>query len=188
MASLKIEGPSRGSGIELSSTCMRKRRIYSRCSVKLPCLEMIHAPRLYQALRDTPRVFPPWANPKTGSAPANGVDATPRRCSSVNGGDQIRARASDPAPVYSPGDSWAPGTKNTCSISETRQADGCVAHLLSYGADVEVRLKALDSHVFPSYSCLLTQYLMSLVFHTYQLLHSDPPHYLLSSMDIHRPL
>jgi hypothetical protein len=35
---------------------------------------MIHAPRLYQALREMLRLFPSWANPKTGSAPANGVD------------------------------------------------------------------------------------------------------------------
>jgi len=149
---------------------------------------MIHAPRLYQALWETLRLFPPWSNPKIGSAPANGVNATPRRCASVNGGDQIRARAFDPAPVHTPGDRWASGTKNTCSITEARQTDGCVAHLLSYDAYVEVRLKALYSHVFPSYSCLLTLYLMSLVFHTYQLLHSDPPHYLPSSMGIQRPL
>lgn len=63
-----------------------------------------------------------------------------------------------------------------------------MAHLLSYDPDVEVRLQALDSHVFPSYSCLLTLYLMSLVFHTYQLLHPDPPHYFLSSMEIQRSL
>lgn len=63
-----------------------------------------------------------------------------------------------------------------------------MAHLLSYGPDVEVRINTLDSHVFPSYSCLLTLYFMSLVFHTYQLLHFDPPHYSLSSMEIHRPL
>ena len=66
--------------------------------------------------------------------------------------------------------------------------DGCVAHLLSYDADVEVCINTLDSHVFPSYSYLLTLYLMSLVFHPYQLLHSDPPHYLPLSMELQRPL
>jgi hypothetical protein len=78
---------------------MRKRRVYSQHSIRLPSPEMIHAPRLYQALRETFRLFPPRPNPKAGSAPANGVDATPRRCPSVNGGDQLRARAFDPAPV-----------------------------------------------------------------------------------------
>jgi hypothetical protein len=65
---LKIKGPSRGSGIGLNSTCMRKRRAYARRNTKSLCLEMIHAPRLYQALRDMLRLFPSWANPKTGSA------------------------------------------------------------------------------------------------------------------------
>ena len=102
IASSNIKGPSRGSGIELSNTCMRKRRVYARPNITSWCLEVIHAARLYQALVDTPRLFPSWATPKIGSAPANGVDATPRRCPSVNGGDQIRARAFDPAPVYSP--------------------------------------------------------------------------------------
>ena len=63
-----------GQGSKLNSTCMRKRRAYSRRNTQLSCLEMIHAPRLYQALREMLRLFPSWANPKIGSAPANGVD------------------------------------------------------------------------------------------------------------------
>jgi hypothetical protein len=62
------------------------------------CLEMIHAPRLYQALRESLRLFPPWANPKAGSAPANGVGTTPNALFIRNGGDQTRARALDLAP------------------------------------------------------------------------------------------
>jgi hypothetical protein len=59
---------------------------------------MIHAPRLYQALREAFRLLPSWANPEAGSAPANGVGTTPNALSIHNGGDQTRARALDPAP------------------------------------------------------------------------------------------
>jgi hypothetical protein len=58
---------------------------------------MIHAPRLYQALRSALRLFPSWANPEAGSVPANGVGTTPNALSNRNGGDQTRARALDPA-------------------------------------------------------------------------------------------
>lgn len=57
-ALLKSKGPSHGSGIELNSTCMRKRRAHSQRDTKLSRLEMIHAPRLYQALSDMLRLFP----------------------------------------------------------------------------------------------------------------------------------
>ena len=53
---------------------MRKRRAYWRRNTKSLRSGMIHAPRLYQALREMLRLFPSWANPKIGSAPANGVD------------------------------------------------------------------------------------------------------------------
>jgi len=81
---------------------------------------MIHAPRLYQALREMLRLFPPWANPKTGSAPANGVD-TPQgvvRPSTVAIRYVLELSILPQCTLL--GDSWASGTKNTCSITETR--------------------------------------------------------------------
>ena len=123
-ALLKIKGRSRGSGIELNSTCMRKRRAYSRRSTKISRLEMIHAPRLYQALRDMLRLFPPWAMGQ--SQDRVGIcQWRPTRPQGVVRPSTVAIRyvlelSILPPIVHTPGDSWASGTKNTCSITEAR--------------------------------------------------------------------
>ena len=124
LALLKVKGPSRGSGIELNSTYMRKCRAYSRRSTKLSRLGMIHAPRLYQALRDMLRLFPPWAMGQ--SQDRVGIcQWRPTRPQGVVRPSTVAIRyvlelSILPPVVHTPGDSWASGTKNTCSITEAR--------------------------------------------------------------------
>jgi hypothetical protein len=117
--------------LRVSVTTLRVYCRYSRCGNngkgvmrrrQTTSMQILDAPRLYQALREMLRFFPSWANPKTGSAPANGVDTTPRRCASVNGGDQIRARAFDPAPVHTPGDRLTAGIRELRTLAEGERA------------------------------------------------------------------
>jgi hypothetical protein len=123
-ALLKIKGPSRGSGIVLNSTCMRKRRASSRRQHQViatrndPCSTLVSGP---EGDASPLSVLGYGPIPRPGRHLPMASDTTPRRYASVNGGDQMRARALDPAPVvHTPGDSWATGTKNTCSTARAR--------------------------------------------------------------------